>query len=143
MKVKITTRVDPSTAEKIKKLATKKELTISTLCCNILKAYFANNLNIKESLFFENLKSIVPDLRSQKEEMYQLKETINGLISQSEEAYENINDMKRGEGFYFKAIYETLKEQKEAFNTLCTTDVPKSESPSSLSEIRKKMGLDS
>ncbi|MBT6121557.1 hypothetical protein HOH45_08865 [bacterium] len=125
MKKNYTFRIDPSVDKNLTQLAKKKGTSKSALCNEILKAHLSSQSDVDNNLFLENLSIILPDLRSQKEEMYQLKKTINNLIAQSEEAYDHISDMKRGEGFYFKTIYSELKEQKEALSKyVTTTDKP-------------------
>ena len=135
------TRINSQLKNKLEQKAKKKNINLSALINQILDQYINSNTIDSNQSFLENLKVIVPDLKKQQEEMHELKKSINSLIGRSEEAYDHISDMKRGEGFYFKTIYETLKEQKEAFNTLSTTEDTKKISTSSLSEIRKKMGL--
>ncbi|MBT5954965.1 hypothetical protein HOG98_09635 [bacterium] len=141
MKKTYTFRIDPSVNTKLTQLAIKRKVSKSALCNSILKTHLSDKLDINNDMLLENLEVILPDLKAQKESMKNLKQRIESLIIQSEEAYDHISDMKRGEGFYFKAIYETLKEQKEAFNTLCTAEQKEKVSSKSLDDIYKELDL--
>jgi len=111
-------RLDKNRKKKLYTYMQKEKASSSEAIRNIIDFFFLYTSQEIRTDSLQKIDSFLPDLKKQHDTLYSLKEKTEEFFSLCEEAFENINDMKKGEGFYFKNIFEGLKQQKNQFTKL-------------------------
>ena len=123
----ITTRLEPHLLGKVEALAKKKHIAKGTVIRQIVRDYFDIKIDRTQKETLETISNFIPDLLSQRQALLEQSRTLKTFLDSCDEAFDNIADMKRGEGFYFKQIYNTLKEQQKSLELAFPKEEPKKE----------------
>ena len=115
---RINLRISEDTYIAIRNLAKETKKDFSNAVRDIVEDQLMLRRASSLEALIDQMATIAPDFKQYQTSFNDIKARMTEALQESGKIMDLVNDMKKGEGFYFKNIYETLKIQQTQFAEL-------------------------